>query len=108
MDQLEKGGCARLHADKPDSYFESLQFWKTPLAQCGNGKSDCVPFQKWVDRLDARSPAKLGTSGTATSSSDARVSAALWRRPWLRASLTLTPAARVVPRDLPRVARRRC
>jgi putative spermidine/putrescine transport system substrate-binding protein len=48
MDQLEKGGCARLHADKPDSYFASLQFWKTPLAQCGNGQSDCVPFQKWV------------------------------------------------------------
>ena len=49
MDQLEKGGCARLHADKPDSYFESLKFWKTPLAQCGNGQSNCVPFQKWVD-----------------------------------------------------------
>jgi len=48
MDQLEKGGCARLHADKPDSYFESLKFWKTPLAQCGNGQSNCVPFQKWV------------------------------------------------------------
>ena len=48
MDQLEKGGCARLHADKPDSYFESIKFWKTPLAQCGNGQSDCVPFQKWV------------------------------------------------------------
>ena len=48
MDQLEKGGCARLHADKPDSYFESLKFWKTPLAQCGNGQNNCVPFQKWV------------------------------------------------------------
>ena len=35
----------------------------------------------------------------------ARVSAALWRRAWLRATLTLTPAAGVVPRDLPRVAR---
>jgi putative spermidine/putrescine transport system substrate-binding protein len=49
MDQLEKGGCARLHADKPDSYYNSIKFWKTPLAQCGNGSSDCVPFQKWVD-----------------------------------------------------------
>ena len=48
MDQLEKGGCARLHADKPDSYFASLKFWKTPLAQCGNGQNNCVPFQKWV------------------------------------------------------------
>jgi putative spermidine/putrescine transport system substrate-binding protein len=49
MNQLEKGGCARLHADKPDAYFATIKFWKTPLAQCGNGKSDCVPFQKWVD-----------------------------------------------------------
>jgi putative spermidine/putrescine transport system substrate-binding protein len=49
MDQLEQGGCARLHADKPDAYFASIKFWKTPLAQCGDGKNDCVPFQKWVD-----------------------------------------------------------
>jgi len=48
MDELEKGGCARLHADKPEAYYQSLQFWKTPLAQCGDGKTDCVPFQKWV------------------------------------------------------------
>ena len=48
MDQIKKGGCASLHADKPDSYFESIKFWKTPLAQCGNGQNDCVPFQKWV------------------------------------------------------------
>ena len=25
MDQLEKGGVRRLHADKPDSYFASMQ-----------------------------------------------------------------------------------
>jgi len=49
MNTLEKGGCARLHADKPDAYFQTIQFWKTPLAQCGNGNSDCVPFQKWVN-----------------------------------------------------------
>jgi len=48
MNQLEAGGCARLHADKPDSYFASLKFWKTPLSQCGNGQNSCVPFQKWV------------------------------------------------------------
>ncbi len=48
MDQMEKGGCAKLHADKPDSYFETLQFWKTPLPQCGNGQNNCVDFSKWV------------------------------------------------------------
>jgi putative spermidine/putrescine transport system substrate-binding protein len=49
MDKIKAGGCASLHADKPDSYFESIKFWKTPLAQCGNGQNDCVPFQKWVN-----------------------------------------------------------
>jgi len=48
MDQLVKGGCAAEHADKPDAYFASIKFWKTPLPQCGNGKSDCVGFQKWA------------------------------------------------------------
>ena len=48
MDSLEKGGCARLHADKPDDYFKTIQFWKTPLAQCGNGQNNCIDLQKWV------------------------------------------------------------
>jgi putative spermidine/putrescine transport system substrate-binding protein len=48
MDKLQKGACAAYHADAPEAYFRTLKFWKTPLAQCGNGKSDCVPFQQWV------------------------------------------------------------
>jgi putative spermidine/putrescine transport system substrate-binding protein len=48
MDQLQKGACAGYHANAPEAYFQTLKFWKTPLAQCGNGKNDCVPFQQWV------------------------------------------------------------
>jgi putative spermidine/putrescine transport system substrate-binding protein len=48
MDTLQKGACAAYHANEPQSYFNTIKFWKTPLAQCGNGKSDCVPFQNWV------------------------------------------------------------
>jgi putative spermidine/putrescine transport system substrate-binding protein len=48
MDQLVKGGCAAEHADQPEGYFQTIKFWKTPLKQCGNGKSDCVEFQKWA------------------------------------------------------------
>ena len=48
MDQLVKGGCAAEHADQPEDYFKTIKFWKTPLPQCGNGKSDCVGFQKWA------------------------------------------------------------
>ena len=48
MDQLQKGSCAAYHANASEAYFQTIKFWKTPLAQCGNGKNDCVPFQQWV------------------------------------------------------------
>jgi putative spermidine/putrescine transport system substrate-binding protein len=47
MDKLSAGSCAAYHANAPQSYFNTIKFWKTPLAQCGNGKSDCVPFNQW-------------------------------------------------------------
>jgi putative spermidine/putrescine transport system substrate-binding protein len=47
MNKIQKGSCAALHANAPASYFNSLKFWKTPLATCDNGKNDCVPYQDW-------------------------------------------------------------
>jgi len=47
MDQIEKGSCARLHANAPASYFNSIKFWKTPIADCGNGKTDCQDYTVW-------------------------------------------------------------
>ncbi|HLW94707.1 MAG TPA: ABC transporter substrate-binding protein [Solirubrobacteraceae bacterium] len=48
MDTIAKGSCAGYHANAPQSYFQTIKFWKTPLATCDNGKNDCVPFQQWV------------------------------------------------------------
>ncbi len=48
MNKIQKGSCDAYHANAPESYFKTISFWKTPLAQCGNGKSDCIPFQQWV------------------------------------------------------------
>ena len=48
MDKITKGSCAGYHANEPQSYFDTIKFWKTPLATCDNGKNDCVPFQSWV------------------------------------------------------------
>jgi putative spermidine/putrescine transport system substrate-binding protein len=48
MDKIAKGSCAGYHANEPQSYFNTIKFWKTPLATCDNGKNDCVPFQDWV------------------------------------------------------------
>jgi putative spermidine/putrescine transport system substrate-binding protein len=47
MDKLSKGSCKLYHANEPLSYYRSLYFWKTPVADCGNGKSDCMDYSKW-------------------------------------------------------------
>jgi putative spermidine/putrescine transport system substrate-binding protein len=46
MEQLSKGSCTQYHADDP-SYSQSIAFWKTPLANCGDGKNDCLPYSDW-------------------------------------------------------------
>ncbi|HEX4035564.1 MAG TPA: ABC transporter substrate-binding protein [Solirubrobacteraceae bacterium] len=48
MNTIAKGSCDGYHANAPQSYFQTIKFWKTPLATCDNGKNDCVPFQQWV------------------------------------------------------------
>jgi putative spermidine/putrescine transport system substrate-binding protein len=47
MNKLSAGACAGYHENAPEAYFNTIKFWKTPLAQCGNGKNDCVPYLKW-------------------------------------------------------------
>ena len=48
MNKLSKGSCAAYHANAPEEYYASIKFWKTPLADCGNGKKDCMDYTKWV------------------------------------------------------------
>jgi putative spermidine/putrescine transport system substrate-binding protein len=47
MDTLSKGSCAQYHANATAGYFNSIKFWKTPVADCGNGKKDCMDYTKW-------------------------------------------------------------
>jgi putative spermidine/putrescine transport system substrate-binding protein len=47
MDKMQKGSCAKYHLNAPASYFNSIRFWKTPVAACGNGKQDCMDYTKW-------------------------------------------------------------
>jgi putative spermidine/putrescine transport system substrate-binding protein len=30
------------------SNFDKIAFWKTPTADCGDGKKECVPYHEWV------------------------------------------------------------
>jgi len=49
MEALSPGSCHQYHADETGaSYFSSIKFWKTPLADCGNGQNTCVPYAQWV------------------------------------------------------------
>ena len=49
MEALKGGSCSQYHADQTDSaYFETIKFWKTPLAECGDGSSNCVAYADWV------------------------------------------------------------
>jgi putative spermidine/putrescine transport system substrate-binding protein len=50
MDKIQKGSCAQYHANAPASYFDSIKFWKTPTANCGNGKSDCTDYTQWQQK----------------------------------------------------------
>jgi putative spermidine/putrescine transport system substrate-binding protein len=41
---LTDTGCATNGLDN----FDKIAFWKTPVADCGDGKKDCVPYYEWV------------------------------------------------------------
>lgn len=43
-DLLGAEGCKTNGIDS----FDKIAFWKTPIADCGNGKQDCVPYSEWT------------------------------------------------------------
>jgi len=47
MNKLKAGSCDKFHANEPLAYYRSLKFWKTPIADCGNGKDDCMDYTAW-------------------------------------------------------------
>ncbi|HEV2141291.1 MAG TPA: ABC transporter substrate-binding protein [Candidatus Dormibacteraeota bacterium] len=49
MESLQGGSCAQYHADQTSAaYFDTLKFWKTPLATCDDGSQNCIPYAQWV------------------------------------------------------------
>jgi putative spermidine/putrescine transport system substrate-binding protein len=39
--------CAKYHAENP-GFWKRVYYWETPVAECGNGESDCMDYNKWV------------------------------------------------------------
>ena len=54
MDKLQAGSCKLYHADAPQSYFDAIALWKTPLATCDNGQNNCVPYAQWISAWDTQ------------------------------------------------------
>jgi putative spermidine/putrescine transport system substrate-binding protein len=48
-DLLGAAGCKTNGIDN----FDKISFWKTPTADCGDGKKDCVPYYEWVTSYTA-------------------------------------------------------
>ncbi|HET9781269.1 MAG TPA: ABC transporter substrate-binding protein [Candidatus Dormibacteraeota bacterium] len=49
MESLQAGSCAQYHADQTGTaYFNTIKFWKTPLATCDDGSQNCIPYDQWV------------------------------------------------------------
>jgi putative spermidine/putrescine transport system substrate-binding protein len=48
MDKLSPGSAAQYHCGASNKYFNSIKFWKTPVAACGWQKSNsCMDYTKW-------------------------------------------------------------
>ncbi len=49
MDKLSKGSCAQYSANAPESFYGAIKFWKTPVADCGNGQTNCMDLRAWTN-----------------------------------------------------------
>jgi putative spermidine/putrescine transport system substrate-binding protein len=47
MEIRASGSCKQYHADVLGSYFDSIKFWKTPIATCPDGSQACIPYSQW-------------------------------------------------------------
>ena len=47
METLQAGSCTQYHADAPGTYFNTIKFWKTPIATCDDGTDTCIPYAQW-------------------------------------------------------------
>src|SRR6201747_3166516 len=43
----DKEFCTKYHADNP-AFWKRVYYWETPVAECGNGESNCIDYNDWV------------------------------------------------------------
>jgi putative spermidine/putrescine transport system substrate-binding protein len=47
MNDIQAGSCAKYHLNEPLDYYNTIKFWKTPIADCGNGQNNCMDYNAW-------------------------------------------------------------
>jgi putative spermidine/putrescine transport system substrate-binding protein len=50
METISKGSCETYHANAPAAYFDTIKFWKTPVAKCDNGQNECTDYTTWQQK----------------------------------------------------------
>jgi putative spermidine/putrescine transport system substrate-binding protein len=50
MDRMQRGACAKYHANESSAYFDSIHFWRTPTSDCGDGRSGCTSYNEWQQK----------------------------------------------------------
>jgi len=45
-----KGLLLAVSRKRAAAYFATIKFWKTPVAECGNGQSNCMDYSKWQQK----------------------------------------------------------
>ncbi len=43
----DKKHCDIYHADD-EEFFDQIEYWKTPVSDCGDGNDDCKTYDEWV------------------------------------------------------------
>ncbi len=43
----DKEHCDIYHADD-EEFFDQIEYWKTPVSDCGDGNDDCKTYDEWV------------------------------------------------------------
>ena len=48
MNAAQKGSCSAYHLNQPLAYYNTIHFWKTPVAACGwKAGNDCMDYNAW-------------------------------------------------------------
>jgi putative spermidine/putrescine transport system substrate-binding protein len=45
---MGKVACTQYSANAPESFYRAIKFWKTPVADCGNGQKNCMDLRAWT------------------------------------------------------------